>query len=136
MNFEKIGFRAEYINNHVSGKPNVWYNHDIYQTGYTYEGRIIGHHMGTDSKDFFLEVSYSIPEINGKLSIAYDMMEHNLSGDVNEKKQEIYMKADMDLTESLRLNAAYGYGKIKNLDNISGNDENINTFFVQLSYYF
>jgi len=134
--FEQIGFRAEYISNHVSDEPNVWYNHDIYQTGYTYEGRIIGHHMDTDSKDLFLEVSYLIPEVNGKLSIAYDMMEHNLSGNVNEKKQEIYMKADMDLTESLRINAAYGYGKIKDIDNYPGNDENISTFLVKLSYYF
>ncbi len=46
------------------------------------------------------------------------------------------MNADMDLTESLRLNAAYGYGKIKNIGAILGNGENINTFVVQLSYEF
>ena len=134
--FEKIGFRAECADNHIPGSPNVWYNHSIWQTGYRYEGRIIGHHMGTDSKDLFLEVSYLIPEVNGKLSIAYDNMVHNLSGDVNEKKQEIYVKADLDLTESLRINAAYGYGKIKNIDNIPGHDDNINTFLIQLNYYF
>ena len=89
--------------------------------------------MGTDSEDLFLEVSYLIPEVNGTLSIAYDMMEHNLSDDVNEKKQEVYMKADLDLTESLRINAAYGYGRIKNIDNIPGHDENINTFIIQLN---
>ena len=50
LDFERIGFRAEYSNNHISGYPNVWYNHHIYQTGYRYEGRIIGHHCSRDSR--------------------------------------------------------------------------------------
>ncbi len=93
--------------------------------------------MGTDSEDMFLEVSYFIPELNGKLSVAYDRKEHNQSEDVREKKQEIYMTAYMDLTESLSIKAAYGYGKIKNIgNNIPGDDENINTFLIQLNYDF
>ena len=136
LDFEKIGFRMEYAENHVGGKPNVWYNHGVYTSGYTYKDRIIGHHMGTDSKDMFIEASYLIPEMNGRLSIAYDWKKHNLSGDVHEKKQEIYMTADMDLTECLRVKAEYGYGKIKNVDNISGHDKDINTFIIQLSYDF
>jgi hypothetical protein len=64
----------------IYSHPNVWYNHHIYTAGYTYKGRIIGHHMGTDSKDFFVEASYLIPEKHGKVSISYDREEHNLSG--------------------------------------------------------
>ncbi len=60
--FERIGLRVEYTNNHISGKPNVWYNHGIYTSGYTCEGRIIGHPMGTDSEDMLIEFSYLIPE--------------------------------------------------------------------------
>lgn len=136
LEFEKIGLRAEYANNHVSGKPNVWYNHSIYTSGYTYKDRIIGHHMGTDSKDMFIEASYLIPELKGKIALAYDRKEHNLSGDINEKKQEFYLTADFKLTESLDAKAAYGYGKIKDVDNISGNNENINTVIFQLNYNF
>ena len=136
LDFERIGFRAEYADNHVSGKPNVWYNHHIYQSGYTYKGRIIGHHMGTDSEDMFIEASYLVPELNGKISVAYDRKEHNLSGAVKEKKDEFFMTVDMDLIESLRIKASYGYGKIENLGNISGIDENISTFIVQFSYDF
>ncbi len=136
LDFERIGFRAEYTNTHISGKPNVWYNHHIYRSGYTNEGRIIGHHMGTDSEDMLIELSYLIPERNGKLSIAYDRKEHNLSDDVREEKQELFMNADLDLTEILRINASYGYGKIKNIGTVSGNDENINTFVLQLNYDF
>ena len=136
LNFERIGLRAEYCNNHISGKPNVWYNHNTYTSGYTYKGRIIGHHMGTDSEDLFVEASYFIPEKNGKISVAYDRKEHNLSDDIREKKQEFYMMADMDLNEFLRISASYAYGKIKNIDAVSADDENISTFIMQISYEF
>ena len=92
--------------------------------------------MDTDSEDMLIELSYLIPERNGKISLSYDIVEHNLSYDVREEKQEFFINADMDLIETLRLNAAYGYGKIKNIGAVSGNDENINTFIVQLSYEF
>ena len=136
LNFEKIDFRAEYADNHVSGHANYWYNHGIYTSGYTYEGRIIGHHMDTDSEDMFVEFSYLIPERDAKISLAYDREEHNLSSDVHEKKHEVYLTADIGLAESLRIEASYGYGKFKNFDNISGDDENINIVFVQITYNF
>jgi len=136
LNFERIEFRAEYADNHVSGHPNYWYNHFAYKSGYTFEGRIIGHHMDTDSEDSFVEVSYLIPERDGRITVSYDREEHNLSEDVNEEKKEIYMTADIGLTESMKIKASYGYGKFKNFNNISGNDENINIFSVQITYNF
>jgi hypothetical protein len=36
----------------------AWYTHSIYTTGYTYEGNIIGHSMGTDSQDLFVRAEY------------------------------------------------------------------------------
>ncbi|SPD74585.1 conserved hypothetical protein [uncultured Desulfobacterium sp.] len=136
LSYDRIGLRAEYATNHVSGSPNVWYNHAIYQSGYTYKDRIIGHHMGTDSRDMFMEASYHIPEHDGKVALSYDEKEHNLSGDINEKKNEFCLSADFGLTESIKAKASYGYGKIKDVDNISGNNENINTVVLELRYDF
>jgi hypothetical protein len=84
----------------------------------------------------FVEFSYLIPERDAKISLAYDREEHNLSSDVHEKKHEVYLTADIGLAESLRIEASYGYGKFKNFDNISGDDENINIVFVQITYNF
>lgn len=126
LNLERIGFRAEYATDHVPGHPNVWYRHHIYTAGYTYEGRIIGHHMGTDSNDFFLEISYLIPEKNGKLSLFYDREEHNLSRRIREKKDEVGLTADLEVIKGLELEASYGRGSFRNFDNIAGKDRDIN----------
>jgi hypothetical protein len=126
LNLDRIGFRAEYATDHVSGHPNVWYNNFIYTAGYTYEGRIIGHHMGTDSKDIFLETSYLIPEKNGKLSLFYDREEHNLSHRIREKKDEVGLTADLEIMKGLELEAAYGYARFRNFNNIAGKDRDIN----------
>ena len=46
---DRVDFRSEIAYNHVKQVPNYWYNHIIYTQGYTNKGRIMGHHMGTDS---------------------------------------------------------------------------------------
>ncbi|GAB6183576.1 hypothetical protein JCM13991_13170 [Thermodesulfovibrio hydrogeniphilus] len=78
FSFERISIKGEYATTHVKGYPNVWYTHHIYgPEAYTYKGRTIGHHMGTDSKDIFLELSY-LHDINKSISISYHREEHNL----------------------------------------------------------
>ena len=136
LSLNRIDFRGEYATTHVSGSPNVWYSHHIYTGGYTYKGRIIGHHMGTDSKDIFMEVSYLIPERNGRISVSYDREEHNLSGAVREKKDEANLKVDIRITKDVEVKASYGYGRIKNIGNMPDEDKGINTVMGMISYTF
>ncbi len=113
--FERLTFRSEYATTHVKGAPDVWYTHKVYgRDAYTYKGRIIGHHMGTDSEDLFFELSYLIPERDGRFSISYDIERHNLSGPVR-KKDEISIKMDIRLIKGLYLRGLYGYARIKDL---------------------
>ena len=136
LNFERIGFRAEYATTHVSGSPNVWYNHHIYHSGYTYKGRIIGHHMGTDSRDIFMETSYLFPERNGRISISYNRQEHGLSEAIREKKDKTTLKLDVGLTKNMGMKALYGYGRVKNFEKILANDREINTIMGMISHAF
>lgn len=136
LSLERIDFRAEYATTHVSGSSNVWYLHHVYTGGYTYKGRIIGHHMGTDSKDIFLELSYLVPEKEGKISIFYDREEHNLSGTTREKKDEVVFAAYFELMKGLELKASYGHGSFKNIGNISGENKNINILTGMINYNF
>ncbi|PIY87466.1 MAG: hypothetical protein COY75_02520, partial [Nitrospirae bacterium CG_4_10_14_0_8_um_filter_41_23] len=103
---------------------------------YTYKGRIIGHHMGTDSEDIFLEASYLIPEKDGRISISYDREEHNLSGTVREKKNEANLKVSFKLMKDMGLSASYGYGRIENPGNVSAEDRKINVISSMISYTF
>lgn len=136
LSIERIGFRAEYAENHVDEYPNVWYTHHIYTSGYTYKKRIIGHHMGTDSNDLFFELSYLIPERNGRISISYDKQKHNLSGDVKEKEEGISLRVNIRLIKGLELKTAYSYGKIENIDNVPDEDKNLNLFTAWIRYIF
>lgn len=58
----RTDLRIEYANNHHPRKPNVFYTHSIYRSGYTYEGRVIGHHMGTNSSDLFVQLSHYLTD--------------------------------------------------------------------------
>jgi hypothetical protein len=78
----KTDLTIEYANNHVSGKPNVFYNHYIYQAGYTYKDRIIGHYMGTDSKDLFIRLTHYLSS-DLILGLEYDKQTSDLSSSTN-----------------------------------------------------
>jgi hypothetical protein len=136
LSLERVGLRAEYATTHVSGSPNVWYNHHIYTSGYTYKGMIIGHHMGTDSNDIFLELSYLIPEQNGRISISYDREEHNLSGTVREKTDEGSLRAHIRLKSGFEIKTSCSYGRIENFGNIPADDKNIYTIIGLIGYNF
>ena len=76
----RTDLRIEYADNHVTGKPDVFYNHSLYTSGYTYKGQILGHHMGTDSRDLFVQLSHYLTE-DLILDLSYDRQTHDLSGD-------------------------------------------------------
>jgi hypothetical protein len=67
----RTDFRLEYADDIVPGSPGVFYTHSQYTSGYTYEGRVIGHHMGTDSRDLFLQVSHYFTN-DIVVDVAYD----------------------------------------------------------------
>ena len=83
LSYDRVDFRAEYADNHVSGRPvpNVWYDRGEYNFVYsTDKDLIIGDHMGTDSDDLFLQADYFIPKLGGRVYLSYDRERHNLSG--------------------------------------------------------
>jgi len=74
----RTDLRIEYANDHVDGYANVFYAHSSYTSGYTYKGRIIGHHMGTDSEDLLIRLTHYLTEelvVGGQ----YDLQTANLS---------------------------------------------------------
>ena len=86
LSIERLEFRLEWARtfDRRATKPTNWYLNGIYTAGYTYYGSIIGHHMGTDSQDLFMQLTVRLPEKNARVSLGYERMEHNLSYDVNE----------------------------------------------------
>lgn len=136
LHFERIGLRAEYAVNHINGWPNYWYNHSIYTSGMTYNGMTIGHHMGTDSRDVFLELVYLQPEKNARFSLSYDQQTHNLSGPVKEVSKEFTLTAALPLSRHVDITASYGHGRIENPGNIAGPAREADQIKAEARYWF
>ncbi|HSV98635.1 MAG TPA: capsule assembly Wzi family protein [Sedimentisphaerales bacterium] len=114
----RTDLRIEYANNHVKGKPNVFYNHSIYRSGYTYEDRVIGHHMGTDSSDLFVELSHYLTE-DLVVDLAFNRQTSNLKTD-EESSLDIYQTGlTFFASPDWRVETAYRYEDAR-----AGEDDN------------
>ena len=139
MKFDGLSFRAEYART-----DKVWYSHIVFTAGYTYKGMIIGHHMGRDAEDFFVEVSYLLPNPDRmmKVNLAYDREEHNNWGkdnrsNVKEKKNEASLSFDMYVTKNLKAQVLYRYGRFENFGGFPGKpgkDKSVNLLMGGISY--
>jgi hypothetical protein len=71
----RTDLRIEYAKTNIGEFPDVFYNHTFFTSGYTYKGRVIGHHMGTNARDVFIRLSHFI-NANMILGIEYDKQIH------------------------------------------------------------
>jgi hypothetical protein len=136
LEFGNMDFRVEFATNHSRGAPDFWYNHFVYRQGYTYKGQIIGHHMGTDSRDLFVRLSYLLPEYDGRVSVHYDREEHDLSGDVRDDKDEAGIDARVEWKAGVSTGLGYAYARVKNFGRVAGNDEEIHQVVADIRYTF
>lgn len=80
--------RIEYATTHVDGFPNVFYNHGIYWSGYTYHGMGLGHHMGTDAQDLFVRLDHYLTD-RLQIGLEYDHQRSNLSASPRPELEQI-----------------------------------------------
>jgi hypothetical protein len=129
LSFDRASLRVEYADTYTDYKENsLWYTHHIYRSGYTYKGRIIGHQMGADSDDIFVELKYLLP--NSEVYAWYDRQRHNLSGDVRPTEHEITVGLKLHPVEDLSVEGRYTHGELKN----TGDDTDLNMFILSLDY--
>lgn len=126
----RTDLQIEYADNHVAEKPNVFYNHHIYGSGYTYRGRIIGHNMGTDSRDLYVRLSHYLSK-DLILGLAYDRQTGSLSS--SPKSRVEYVEADLTIfgRNNCRLKSGYRY-----TNTTSSSTQDNQFFFLQLTYDF
>lgn len=136
LSLERIGFRAEVASTYYDVQPDVWYTHGVYTGGYTYHGMIMGHHMGTDSKDLFIELSCRLPENNAHVSLSYDREKHNLGAQVKEVSEEYLLTAHAIVSAHLNLKASCGYGRVQNAGNREGPARTVGTCLSEVRYRF
>lgn len=131
LSFEPISIRVEYATTHVPNRPNVWYNHHIYTAGYTYYGRIIGHHMGTDSKDLYVEIEYLFQKMPMSVNVYLDKEKHSLSNQIKPEVKEYGLKINLNLTKDIKMNLSF-----TQLETTKNFGDNLKVFTTELIYKF
>jgi hypothetical protein len=109
----KTDLDIEYANNHVPGWPNVFYTHGIYKAGYTYNDRIIGHFMGTDSEDLFFRLTHYLSS-DVIAGLQYDRQTDNLSSSPQPTIDQMQFDVTYFAPHNWQLNAGYRYVDTKN----------------------
>lgn len=122
LGLDDLDFRVEYAYNaHGDRFPFAqWYRHHIYDSGYTYKGRVIGHHMGPDAADLFIRAQYYFP--NGAVIGAEADWERSLIHESGETKRS-WFAADASMIVGLGLTLR-GSAGIEQTDGPSGRDTN------------
>ena len=72
LSLDRLELMAEYANNNDSYYKGMWYTHHIYSQGYTYEGRILGHYIGSDAEDLFLQARYNLE--TARFTLSYEQL--------------------------------------------------------------
>lgn len=134
LGLEHISYRIE-----SARTSEVWYVHHIYQTGYKYKGRIIGHYMGTDSTDLFNQISYLLPEYGGEVSLFFDRQKHGLHHVMpHEDDRQIGVKSRFNtpfIMKNSYVISGYSHTYIKNKEGSAQNGK-IDEAYFQFGYRF
>lgn len=114
---ERLELRVEWAETYDRHETSTWYLHHVYTSGYTYKDMIIGHHMGTNARDTFAELTCRVPERNARVSLFLEVMEHNISNPVREKDMSAGLRVVAALSGRMELEAACAQGRIRNPGN-------------------
>jgi hypothetical protein len=119
----RIDLRLEYTDTteQRNGNP-VWYRHSIYQSGYTYEGNILGHHIGGDAKDLYAELRAFLPA-DLTLTLALDLQERGDSLPVQEEHTIPSVKLEWQASPGMRLHGRYARDRVENFAFVEGDDK-------------
>ncbi|MBN1809338.1 MAG: hypothetical protein JW909_09750 [Planctomycetes bacterium] len=118
----RITLRAEYADTYMGGHggaDGVWYNHSIYTSGYTYYGRIMGHHMGTDARDLFIELGIEAGD-RVRFRLGYDYEERELSQAYPEERREYSFGMGLDFGERNALEVTCAAVETRNAGLVEG----------------
>ncbi|NQU74054.1 MAG: hypothetical protein HQ547_05045 [Candidatus Omnitrophica bacterium] len=134
--------RFEYAKN----KP-AWYRHGLYNasvsgTAYTYEGEIMGHHMGGDADSIFFRISKDVPFLTTpyfdsvKVGAQIDRERHRLNDPIQEEKVEVAFDTSWAHSSTLFFSLRYEFEKYKNFDYVSGKGSENHIFLAEVDMKF
>lgn len=129
---KKADFRIEY-GDIITSRGEVWYQHSGYP--HRYRGRILGHHMGTDGRNLFLEVHYFLLP-SSYLEANVDFTQRDFPGPEKEKIWRVSGGVIAWLTKHIRVEGKLAFEDVSNENGVPGRDGSDLVFQTALSYQY
>ncbi len=117
----------------VTDKPGVWYQHPDYP--HTYHGEILGHHMGTDARDLFLEARYFIVP-SSYIELSYDRTKRSFPGPATEDVKRFSSGFVAWLTANVRAEGKFISERRSNEGGLPGVDAGNTVFQLSAAYQY
>ncbi len=107
---DNTDLRIEWANTARSARYGPsWYRHGVYTSGYTYEGRVIGHHMGGDSRDLFLRYRYHAS--GTVLGLEADFEKSGVHSESVKRRNRVAVDGETDFGNGVSLSGGISYEK-------------------------
>lgn len=114
FSLERTVFRGEYAIMSPYSVPQAWYNHSSYPM--RYEGRVFGHHAGSDAEDIFLEWSQSFEKFYYKLG--FDRERSGVQAKITQLKMQYMGELGYRFNDNTNITLKYAYEDIDNFGNV------------------
>ncbi|HZX47604.1 MAG TPA: capsule assembly Wzi family protein [Nitrospirota bacterium] len=115
---DNTNLRIEWATTAVNTKHTAWYTHGQYNSGYTYEGRIIGHHIGADAEDIFARVEY-FPDSSIRIGLETDFERRLVHADPADKRTWTSLDVMYQLNDKLSIIAGYGVEDVSDASHVA-----------------
>jgi hypothetical protein len=130
--FRVADLRVEYGTT-LTNEPGVWYRHPQYP--HQYNGRILGHPMGTDARDLFLEARlFLLP--SSYVEMSYDRTERSFPGPAKEERKRITGGLVAWLTRNVRAEGKVSYDRISDEGGVPGRDGSNKTIELSAAWQY
>jgi hypothetical protein len=95
--------RFEYIDTH-----KVLYKHNLYASGYTFDDRFIGHHVGPDARDVFVQLSHYLTD-DLIVDVAFDQQTFDMSSTIHPQMNIVECNLTYFPSSDWQVGAGYRY---------------------------
>jgi hypothetical protein len=129
----KVDLRIEYADTSPSSVPTAWYQHTSYPA--YYEGRVFGHHVGSDAEDIFIRTTIYLTDdlIAG---IDFDLQTQGISRTIQEEHRQFGIDLSYDVSDTFEIKAIYSLDRVGNLNFVSGEDRDYQFTGMELKIRF
>lgn len=98
---------------------STWYRHSVYRSGYTYRGKLLGHHVGGGGDDLLVAAELRLPA-NLELVLAWDAENRGIDQPVREEHRQWSLSGVWRAGSHYSLHAFYAWDEIENRSFVAG----------------